>query len=320
MPKVFNHFYWFILLFGFIQVSCERELPSLQEKIIPLPTVDILTSVYVDESGNTVVIGGSVWNYGIQIHIASGEKIRLDTISDKLLFDVFQDTNQNLYTTGVDGYLYSKSSGQESWQFHRLKDWDILHHITVKDDGKLVLSGGKSYSKGYIYHLDEQMKTDTVLYFPHEISAVQHISGQNFLQVGYGILMYSENNGLDWNDLGIQGDFFSAIAFRDSLYGLVTGFNGSLLRTIDGGKSFTWLQKPAGGTRQRSYRMIKYLGGSHWLIGGNYGRVFLSDDHGESWQTFQLQKNTDIYDAVVLRDSVWMVGTEGYFAGFPLPR
>jgi len=320
MPKIFNHIYLFILLSVLTQISCERDINFLEEKIISLPTDDILTSVYIDHLGNKVVVGGNVWHYCIEITIPSEEKISIDTISDKLLFDVFQDHNKALFTTGVDGYLYSKSDGKNSWEFHRLKDWDILHHITAKQDGKLILSGGKSYSKGYIYHLDDQLKTDTVICFPHEISAVQHISGSHFLQVGYGVLMHSEDHGIHWTDLGIQGDFFSAIAFRDSTYGLVTGFNGSLLKTCDGGKTFEWLQKPNGGTRQRSYRMIKHLGGSHWLIGGNYGRIFLSDDHGASWQTYRLHKNADIYDAVVHQDSVWIVGTEGYFAGFPIPR
>ncbi len=319
MLKNLNSIYFFIIHFAFLYASCNSEHPYIHEKIISLPTNDILTSIFTDDVENKVIIGGNVWHYGLQI-ISSGSKIKIDTFSDKLLFDIFQDKNKTLYTTGVDGYLYSKSVGQINWQFHRLKDWDILHHITAKDDGRLMLSGGKSYSRGYIYHIDKNLKTDTVMHFPHEISAVQHISGQKFLQAGYGILMYSENNGFSWKDLGIQGDFFSAIAFRDSLYGLVTGFNGSLLKTSDGGRTFIWLQKPNGGTRQRSYRMIKYLGGSHWLIGGNYGRIFLSNDHGESWQTYQLKRNTDIYDATVHQDSVWLVGTEGYFAGFPLPR
>jgi hypothetical protein len=320
MHKHFNIITYFIIIFAFVHTSCDSDHPYLQEKIITLPTNDILTSICIDDFGNKVIIGGNVWHYGLQIIVTSGSKIKMDTFSDKLLFDIFQDKDKTLYTAGVDGYLYSKSAGQISWEFHRLKDWDILHHITAKDDGRLLLSGGKSYSRGYIYHIDKNLKTDTVIYFPHEISAVQHISAQKFLQAGYGILMYSENNGYSWEDLGIQGDFFSAIAFRDSLYGLVTGFNGSLLKTSDGGKSFIWFQKPNGGTRHRSYRMIKYLGGSHWLIGGNYGKIFLSNDHGESWQTYQLKKNTDIYDAAIHQDSIWLVGTEGYLAGIPVPR
>lgn len=304
---------YFLLFISILLLNaCVEDLKSPQYKKINLPTSDLLTNIVIDEDGSTNIIGGSIWHYSFECKSEDRINFKLDTIANKLLFGLYAENNGNQYAVGVDGYLFSKPLGQ-SWNFHRLQNWDILKSVIKKEDGFLA-AGGKSYANGYIYLINNQYLIDTALYFSHEIAQIIQIEPEKYLTVGYGNIMLSTDNGRSWEYLPNEDDFFSSVDFKDSKNGLVVGFSGSILKTKDGGHTFETLISSSGGTKNRSLRKVKHIKEDEWIIVGNYGIIYHTKDFGLSWMKYKLDVNEDLYDFAVFDNELYVVGTNGFLA------
>lgn len=88
--------------------------------------------------------------------------------------------------------------------------------------------------------------------------------------------------------IAITDKFFDVRAL-DPDHALVAGYGGKILRTADGG--FTWSQVPSGTTRAL-YR-ICFVDANNGWISGQEGLILHTTDGGASWQ--RQQSGTDVY-------------------------
>lgn len=306
----------FIILLVFMTfLSCTKEETLVYYKSYILPTSDILHAIDINENDHITIIGGYVWSRGISLE-SDGDltRLTLDSFSNKGQFDLLRTKNNELITVGADGQLFLKPSYQAPWTFHRLQNWDILHHVIETENG-YIASGGKSYEHGYIYLIDEQFRVDTALYFGHEISEVVHITGQNYLSVGWGNIQISSDAGKTWKILPNEGDFYASCVFTDNLHGWIIGYNGTLLTSTDGGESWQKSQAKISGNGYNSFRKIVKINTKEIIITGNKGKLWRSLDDGKSWQKITIPTNKDIYDISKKSDGSYvLIGSEGYLA------
>ena len=296
-------------------LACSKEETPVFYKTYNPPTSDILHAIDIDENNYITIVGGYVWSRGISLQ-CDGDltKLTLDSFSNKGQFDLLRTKNNELISVGTEGQLFQKPSFSAPWTFHRLKNWDILHHIIETENGYLA-SGGKSYEHGYIYLINEQFRIDTAIYFGHEISEVVHITDQNYLSVGWGNIQRSSDGGKTWKLLPNEGDFYASCVFTDALNGWIIGYNGTILRSVDGGESWRKSQAKISGNGYDSFRKLVKINKNEIIITGNKGKLWRTVDDGKSWQKIALSTNKDIYDIAKKSDGNYiMVGNEGYVA------
>jgi spore coat protein H len=103
------------------------------------------------------------------------------------------------------------------------------------------------------------------------------------------------NNWQKWND----------IQFTDSLHGFIVGEHGTILRTTDGGS--TWSEHAIG--FNLSFAKLFALSPETVFVIGNYGSLYTSVDAGESWSQVTLGTTRN------LRDIDFYGGTTGWIVG-----
>jgi len=307
------------LVFSILLISCFKgeELGSLQ--VIPLPTTDILYAMDISPENKVTLVGGYVWDRGIAVHTdIYGKNIAIDTFSNKGQHDLFRDSKSQLITVGADGYLFVSDDVSRSWQFKRLSNWDILHSI-IEVNGGYIASGGKSYENGYIYVINSDFVIDTALYTGYEVSDIALTKTGRLVSVGWGTIQYSDDGGRNWDTTNNEGDFFSSVVFTETnkgfTTGFITGFNGTLLTSTDGGLVWSDYQGKIQGNGYNSFRKIKYLGNGELIITGNQGKLWRSINEGKDWTYYQLPTRADLYDIAKTKIGTYLVcGSSGFFA------
>lgn len=292
--------------------SCQKI--DLQDVVPFHITQDItydLEAITMIENGDIYVAGGYVWDVGIIVRfdIQNTDSIHIDTISDKGLFDIALAENNTMYCVGADGYLFEKKDSLP-WQFIRLSGWDILHNIFPIEDG-LLLSGGKSYAKGYIYRLSNDLLVDSILYTDYEINDIVS-NNKKILYPGFGTLsVASLEEPLALTKLKNIGDIYISGVFVDENTGYIIGANGQINQSVDGG--LTWEPiKPDG--LDNGFNIFKRIirGAQNLAILGTDGRFWISNLEGKNWTSYQLNVNKNIHDALfVSDDTLLLVGEQG---------
>lgn len=98
---------------------------------------------------------------------------------------------------------------------------------------------------------------------------------------------------------------YTSCWFRDSLYGFAAGNYGTILKTIDGGKTFSTVS--SGDTRY--INRINSFDGETIIAVGQSGLILRSSDTGETWTSIALQTNLNLW-SIEYRDTneVWISG------------
>ena len=98
----------FIMLFLF--TGCRKERISLNWVAQQSDTDYLLSSVYFYNELEGYAVGGDSWYYGVVLHtIDGGTTWQADSLSNKFHWGLQADEEGNLYTAGIDGYLFDLS-------------------------------------------------------------------------------------------------------------------------------------------------------------------------------------------------------------------
>ena len=107
----------------------------------------------------------------------------------------------------------------------------------------------------------------------------------------------------------------TGVAFANPKVGIAVGHGGSLVRTEDGGS--TWTNIPLDETGSDSLLGVAHLGGDHFAAYGAFGLYFDSTDAGRTWQRRMIlgeEFDRHISQVVVAGNSLLLVAESGTLA------
>lgn len=109
-----------------------------------------------------------------------------------------------------------------------------------------------------------------------------------FIAVGERGFTLQSADGKEWRGVATPVTrTLTGIAFKDAKVGVAVGHGGSVVRTEDGGATWTQVTVDEAGTD--SLLGVTHLGGDRFVAYGAFGLFFDSQDAGRSWQRIMVE-------------------------------
>lgn len=123
------------------------------------------------------------------------------------------------------------------------------------------------------------------------------------------VLLRTTDGGQTWTQLSELPGAARVLRFSDPLHGVVAGDSGRILSTEDGGK--TWILRREGGTSSVVLSVTSSEAGSFWASGSD-GLLLTSKDNGATWTQAPVTSTASFYKVRFL-DALqgWAVGSGG---------
>jgi len=287
-----------LLIFG-----CQKDYSDF-EVIQTESTYDVLAIEYFNNQ--IIATAGSPWEGSDLITSFNLSDWQTKYLTNRGMFDI-QVRNQLLRFVGNSGFILE---GREEYQKIDFDRTDMLRACTNIGDN-FIAAGGKDFNKGWAFTLNVDNELTAESYFDAELSdIVCHGSGICIIS-GYGLILISNDAGQSWQRSTQSGDFYKGIA--NNQYGdtYVVGYSGSILRSVDDGK--TWINLKDGHSPlkiNRPFRKIKFYNAQGFIVGDN-GTILRSEDDGLSWSDISIDEDIDLFDLVLLDNQLVIGGESG---------
>lgn len=210
----------------------------------------------------------------------------------------FTDANHG-WVVGVDGIILHTDDGGQNWVQQKSGTEEYLRDVYFLDPqhgfaaarGTVLLEtadGGKSWNTTEL-----PGKRDD------RINHIRYANGALWVVGEFGLLQSSRDGGKTWEpkDTGTKNTL-TDVAFSDAEHGVITGFGGSILRTIDGGSTWEVGTLSPG----RNIFGIANVGPTEMVACGN-GMLFrLTLNSSGAWDV----ANSTVEGTDLARDGLWI--------------
>ncbi len=261
------------------------------------------------------------------------------------LYAVAVNGRNNVWICGFNGSVYHSSDSGNSWIKQETSTNKTLFDIVFFDEHKGLVcgqggtilrteNGGKKWSSAL--SKDELTKS--------ELFKMSFINAQTGCAVGNnGTVLLTQDGGVSWTEseindqeieenhvemleeddmLSLLGDEDSGkeyilygVDFADELVGYAVGEFSILLKTADGGK--TWSKKSIKETMGKSlFGVFAQTKNKVWAVGID-GLMVVSDDGGETWIQKKSPVEKHLFDIKIAGDMGYAIGKEGIYIMSP---
>jgi len=232
--------------------------------------------------------------------------------------------NGEILTTGLSG-LRRKINREQDWftQGFATINFNVppFNAIAKSTNDQLLIGGGIAFKDGFVMHLNEDYQVLALDSFPAEISDIAYLDHTQAIAVGYGIVLHSRDAGSSWTRLPVYNDFFKSVHFPTPDIGYMVGFSGSILKSEDGGLS--WSAQRDGNRLSVSdepFRSVFFADESQGFIVGDGGLFWMTKDGGDNWTKITNLPDRNFYDIFIQNEKIYIVGDQGTFIQLEIPR
>ncbi len=308
--------YCFLLIIAsmFLFFSCKKDKASFQLTGVNSHTSQQLRGVNFPNKDTGYAVGGTRYARGTIIRTTDGGNTwSPDHISDKIIFDVSFVNALKGVTVGLDGKIYTTLDGGNNWQLYQTPFWKYLHDIFLVNDSTWVAVGGDGYNKGVHYRTINSGTTWVGDTLDNELRSVFFTSQLVGYACGYGIISKTTDGGATWSPTSAKGDFFTSIYFPSVNIGYAVGFNGSILKTSNGGSSWD-TQRNGNSILLKQFRLeaVTFINNQLGYAVGRDGLILKTEDGGSNWLESNTSIDTDLFDIFPLNARIgYIVGDKG---------
>lgn len=307
----------FLLLLAIAFAACRKDrisLPAFRE--IVMPTDTDLSAVCFSDSLNGLVTGGRPWGGGIILSSSDGGlNWSIDTLVNNRLESVTINTNGHAFACGMDGLLLDRPIGAGYWVPIR-QDWCWNRACCFPNERYGLMASAEGQLRRF--GPEQFWDLDSTLVFPAQFDDICFSDSITAVAVGYGWVLLSEDAGHRWRRLEQTGDFFRAIQFPTPAVGYLCGYNGTLLKSADGGRSWREIRKGGAlGERNQSFRALYFVNAEKGYLVGDDGLFWRTENGGADWQQVQeAPENVDFTNVFALGRRGWITADGGRFFVF----
>ena len=308
------HTFYFCFILFLLSACNKPEETELPWKEIAIPTTDRLEGVYFLNDTVGHLVGGIPYQTGIHLETYDGGETWSSTSFSNLIFDFVPLDNGEAVHTGFSG-LRRRVNREENWfvqGFPTLNGVPPFNAVAAGANGDLLVGGGIAFKDGILIRMDENFEVLALDSFPAEISDVTYLTETEAVAVGYGIVLRSTDSGNSWTRLPVYDDFFKSVHFPTPEVGYIVGFSGSILKSEDGG--LTWSAQRDGDrltVSDKPFRSVFFIDELEGFIVGDDGIFWMTTDGGDNWKIITNLPDRNFYDVFVQNEKIYIAGDQG---------
>ena len=300
--------------------SCDRaEKTTITWEYLTANTAAHLEQIIFDQDGIGHIVGGDTWILGVYgKSVDGGATWNFDSLTNKRLYDLSFDDQNNGYAAGIDGQVWFLPDG-EDWQFFRTGIWQPHRGLAFWNPEMGITVSGHGFANGYIQRFDPGFKVVQLDSLVHELADIRFSDEQTIHIAGYGVVLRSDDQGKTWNQLDVEGDFFQEMQFLDANTGYMVGSTGSVLKTTDGGQNWNFVRKGNSWTLSDApFKALFFLDEAIGYLAGDRGTLWLTKDGGDSWIEVNNLPEENFLDISIFENKGYLVGENGVLIRFDL--
>lgn len=293
--------------------ACDKELKTIEFEPITFEGDAPIRSLE-SFGDNIVAVGGEKDGMGF-IAVADIDLLDFQVIHHEVRRTVYSaEYFLGRYWFGLDiaQLNYAITLDQLEPYYFNEKDWvgSLYQHPIRKMErvgGEFFAIAGGQLTKGVIYQSSDSTRSWNPIEIDHELRAICSVGDSMDWQAwvgGNGILLTKSKGEGEWDRIDLEDIFIVDLVFEDHDLGWLVTYDGRIMKTKNGGKTWDEVHKAKG---QRFVNRMRYANG-HFMVVAQDGLWAHSTD-GESWQWYDLETNQDLLD-VWIGDEQFIVGTE----------
>lgn len=130
-----------------------------------------------------------------------------------------------------------------------------------------------------------------------------------FLIFNLSFLIFNSNAQWVELDPGVDETLFDIYAITPDI-AVAVGFNGTIIKTIDGGE--TWQQKDSGTTK--TLKKVQFLNSTVGVVISGKGTVLKTTDSGETWVSFNIEEDPFLSNLSIVNENlIFTCGHNGIY-------
>lgn len=189
---------------------------------------------------------------------------------------------------------------------------DTLYGWAAGDEGTIIrtTNGGNTWER-------QQSPVDFFIYKIHFINRMKGWAVANDVFGAGTAVLSTTDSGESWSFYRYpdSSQYFYSITFTDSLNGWMCGFNGTVVKTTNGGISWMPSQRDSGaGSSFPAYNLSFYNNTYGFACGGYYdigGVIWKTTDSGMNWKSMQV--GSEPFGGIHYFDSLNVIAAGGDF-------
>lgn len=304
-----------LLLLTLLLQSCIKEQIDIPVTEIQTSTSQELRNVFFLNDSVGYACGGARYEIGVLLKTTNGGRSwsTADSIMPKRAYAIHFFNEKRGYVTGYDSWLSFTDDSAKTFFTYTMPAYLPTIDMKFFDEQHGVMVGGNGYTTGTIYTTQNGGGSWKEQLVSQNLQATEWLSQNKVLAVGYGILYISNDAGETWqahND--VEGDFFKDISFPNSQTGYIVGWQGSILKTTDGGHSWQKQQAANQGFQpQVKLEAVDFIDENTGAIVGSNGTVYITNNGGRQWKKVKAFTNLNLFDVHIFSDKSAIVCGEG---------
>ncbi len=299
-------------------------------------TIDVLGIVYTSSSDVVAVGNDNAGSGSILVSSNAGsswtiEESGIDMLTDVDMIEV--SSVKYILSVSTSGAIWQSSNGGTSFSSIATVD-AALYGVTIGSNQKayacglysssntyarysVVFIGTFSSGSGFVTWDSGTSPSSSML----RLNAITSYDGVNIITVGNSGKIYtSSDSGASWvsRSSGVSSHLY-AIASSSSSIAMVAGLSGTILKTTNGGSSWSSISDPIiTSSISFRYHSLSMLSSSVIYLGGSNGAIYVSTNGGSSWQydNYFITAGNPIYSLAVYSTTVGLAGSMKDSLGF----
>jgi photosystem II stability/assembly factor-like uncharacterized protein len=294
---------WGLIFILILFASCGKESLDAVVKPVNSGTTSRINDLHFVSENIGYGVGGIQWESGVVLKTIDGGNnwSAIDTFGVQSLYGIHFMNETIGMAVGLGGKILRTENGGNYWSISQENSWEYFRDVFVIDEQNHIIASGDGYTSGFALR---SLNTNwwSVIFDTIDISprAVYMNTNTTGFMVGYGKVFKTEDAAVTWQTTDVRGDFFKSIHFPSESVGYIAGFQGSVLKTTDGGNSWEQLHKKSGaffrGTKlEKVHFWDEYTG----LVCGLNGKLLFTGDGGNNWKTIDLNTSENLRSVVL---------------------
>ncbi|MCF8292192.1 MAG: hypothetical protein K9I70_00135 [Chitinophagaceae bacterium] len=301
-------------------LSCSKKKLDINATEILIPLHDRLNKIKFLDQKTGFIVGGQQFSHPAMLKTIDGGAtwydVHLPSNNEQKEiygFDFLKDGK--IITVGYGGTIYISSDTGNSFQYVQHSAWNELKDVIFKSNDSALIIGGIAFNRGHIsrFKADGSGTIQVSETLGFELCDIDMPDLNTVYYAGYGAILKSVDGGLTHNFTTAKNDFFKAMCWKNSNEGIAVGYEGSILRTNNGGASWQFIRNGNDMTKKKIHFLdVERNSGSRVVAVAEGGVVFVSADDGLSWKEAVRFTSNDLH-GITFRDdqTCFVVGDNG---------